>query len=78
MVEKNLEGYTRPNYFLQSSRIRVDLLSYESKRTDKREQYDWRAEKNLDGYNMKERSCTLCIAWMKNDTLISACGPISL
>ena len=24
-------------------RIRVDLLSYESKTTDKREQYDWRA-----------------------------------
>ena len=35
--------------FLRSSRIRVDLLSYESKPTDKREQYDWRAEKNFDG-----------------------------
>ena len=39
---------TRPNFFLRSSRIRVDLPSYESKTTDKRGQYDWRAEKNLD------------------------------
>ena len=37
-------------FFLGSSRIRVDLLWHESKTTDKREQYDWRAEKNLDGY----------------------------
>ena len=37
-------------FFLRSSRIRVGLLSYESKLTDKRGQYDWRAEKNLDGY----------------------------
>ena len=36
-------------FFLRSSSIRVDLLSYESKPADKREQYDWRAEKNLDG-----------------------------
>ena len=36
-------------FFLRSSRIRVDLLSYERKTTDKREQYDWRAEKNSDG-----------------------------
>ena len=28
--------------------IRVVLQSYESKMTDKRGQYDWRAEKNLD------------------------------
>ena len=27
----------------------VDLLSYESKTTEKRELYGWRAEKNLDG-----------------------------
>ena len=39
---------TRPNIFLWSGRNRVDLLSYESKTTDKREQYDWKAEKNLD------------------------------
>ena len=38
----------RPDLFLWSSRVRVNLLSYESKTTDKREQYDWRAEKNLD------------------------------
>ena len=33
---------------LRSSRNRINLLSYESKLTDKREQYDWRAQKNLD------------------------------
>ena len=37
-------------FFLRSSRNKVDLLSYESKTTDKRGQYDWKAEKNLDGY----------------------------
>ena len=42
------ERESRPIFFLQFSRIRVDLLSHESKTTDKREQYDWRAEKNLD------------------------------
>ena len=31
---------TRPYFFLQSSCIRVDLLSYESKLTDKREQHE--------------------------------------
>ena len=36
-------------FFLQSSHIRVDLPSYESKATDKRGQNDWRAGKNLDG-----------------------------
>ena len=36
-------------FFLQSSHNRVNLLSYESKLTEKREQYDWRDEKNLDG-----------------------------
>ena len=36
------------NFFLQSSCIRVDLLLSESKSTDKRGQYDWRTEKNLD------------------------------
>ena len=34
---------------MRSSRIRVNLLSYESKPTDKREQYDWRTEKNFNG-----------------------------
>ena len=36
-------------FFLRSSCIRVDLLLYESKTTDKRGQYDWRAEKILNG-----------------------------
>ena len=44
---------TRPNFFLQSCHIRVDLQSYESKPTDKWEQYDWRADKNLDGYKRR-------------------------
>ena len=39
----------RQFFFQRSSRNRVDLLSYESKPTDKREQYDLMAEKNLDG-----------------------------
>ena len=37
------------NFFVRSSRIRVDLLSYDSKPTDKREQNYWKAKKNLDG-----------------------------
>ena len=40
---------TRPD-FLRPSRIRVDLLLYDNKLTDKREQYDWRDEKYLNGY----------------------------
>ena len=36
--------------FLRSNRIRVDLLSYDSKSTAKREQYDWMTEKKLNGY----------------------------
>ena len=36
-------------FFLQSSRIRVDLQSYESKPTDKWGQYNLRAEKNWTG-----------------------------
>ena len=35
--------------FLRSSRIRVDLQSYESKPTDKQEQYDRRAEDVITG-----------------------------
>ena len=42
-------GATQPNFSLRSSRNRVDLILYEKKTTDKREQYDWMAEKNLDG-----------------------------
>ena len=41
---------SRPIFFLRFSCIRVDRLSYESKPIDKREQNDWRAEKNLNGY----------------------------
>ena len=37
------------NFFLRSSCNRVNLLSYESKPTYKREQYDCVGEKNLDG-----------------------------
>ena len=36
------------DFFLQPSRIRVDLLSCESKPTDKREQYNWMDKKNSD------------------------------
>ena len=36
-------------FFRWSTHIRVVLLSYERKTTDKQEQYDWKAEKNLDG-----------------------------
>ena len=43
---------TRPDFFLRSSRIIVNLLSYESNATDKQEQYNVMADKNLDG---KER-----------------------
>ena len=42
-----LDGHTRPIFFRRSSRIRVDLLSYESKPTYKWEQYDWRAAKKI-------------------------------
>ena len=46
-----------PNLLFRSSRIRVDLLSYESKITDKRDQYDWRAETNLDGWPASIHPC---------------------
>ena len=42
-------SYWLHQFFSRSSRIRVDLLSYESKTTVKQEQYDFRAEKKLDG-----------------------------
>ena len=44
---------------MQYSRIRVELLSYESKPTDKRGQYDWRDEKNLDGDSNLEHGIIL-------------------
>ena len=49
--------YTRPIFFVLSSRFRVDHLSYESKTTDKQQQNDWRAKKNLDG-NWKTKEWT--------------------
>ena len=37
-----------PTIFLRSSRIGVDLVSYESKLTDKRKQYDWMPGKKFE------------------------------
>ena len=37
---------THPNFILRSSCIRVNLLSYNSKLTEIREEYDWIAKKN--------------------------------
>ena len=37
------------HFFVRCCRIRVDLLTYESKTTDKQQQNEWRAKKNLDG-----------------------------
>ena len=46
-------------FFLQFSRNRVNLLSYESKPTDKWEQCDWRAEKNWTGSQKKPIPCVI-------------------
>ena len=32
------------------------MLSYESKTTNKREQYNWRAEKNLNGMYVRQQT----------------------
>ena len=48
-VWQRTSSSSSPDFFLRSSQIRVILLSYESKTTDKQEQYDWRPEKNLGG-----------------------------
>ena len=46
---------SRPNFSLRFNRNRVVLLLFESKPTEKREQNDWRSEKNLDGgHEMEE------------------------
>ena len=45
-----LMGTSVYSVFVLSSRIKDDLLAYESKPTDKREQYNWMLEKKLDGY----------------------------
>ena len=44
-----LRWATRSDFFLRSIRIRVDLLSYDSKTTDKQEQCDRMVEKNWTG-----------------------------
>ena len=46
----SIDLVTSSDFYPRSSRIRVDLLSYESKQADEREQNDWMAEKKLDGY----------------------------
>ena len=38
---------TRPNFFLRSSRISIDLLLLESKTTDKLKQYDWQGREKF-------------------------------
>ena len=40
---------TRPDFFLRSSCIRVNLVSYERKTTDKQGQNNWMAEKTCSG-----------------------------
>ena len=47
-IKSYIPYLSRPIFFHPSSRIKVDMQSYKSKPTDKREQYDWRTEKNLD------------------------------
>ena len=44
--------HSRPDFLRRSSCISVDLLSYDSKPTEKREQWDWRAEKNWTGLSL--------------------------
>ena len=46
---------TRSKFYQRSSRIRVDLQSYESKPTDKREKNDWRPWKIWTGRTTKEK-----------------------
>ena len=45
---------TRSDFFLRYSRNRVDLLPYKSKPVDEQEQYNWMAEKKLDGNKEKK------------------------
>ena len=51
MMDKcNMTSFdSHPKKIQPSSHFRVDLLSHESKTTDKPEQYDWRAEKIWTG-----------------------------
>ena len=48
----NCDTTTQPNFFLRSSRNKVDLLSFENKTTDKREQYDWMGGKKIEREDM--------------------------
>ena len=50
------------NFFQRSSHNKADLLSYESKPTDKQEQNDWMAEKNSDGFMLN-----LCMNYDSTD-----------
>ena len=58
----------RPDFFLRSSRNRVNLLSYYGKTTDKREQYDWRADKNWTGGSLV--SISGCVDILEDGPLI--------
>ena len=53
------------NFSQLSRRIRVDLLSYESKTIDKREQYDWSVAKYLygvgQGYHREKNGDTVLV-----------------
>ena len=49
-------------FVLRSSRNRVDLLSYESKPTDKPKQYDWMAEKNWTGAKLNNNKKKMHLA----------------
>ena len=72
LEKQHLEKYTyptRPIFFLWSSRNRVDLLSYESKPTDKWGQYDWSAEKNLNGNPSRPSGLILILYWLKHHIL---------
>ena len=77
----NCSSASRPDFFLRSSRIVVDLLSYGSKTTDKREQYDWRTEKNSDGmghipnefYNGAIHGCCCHELWSWFHPIINQC-----
>ena len=60
-----IKHYYPSKFFLLSRRIRVDLLSYESKTIDKREQYSWSIAKYLYGvghrYHREKNGDTLLV-----------------
>ena len=75
---KDASFITRPIFFVRSRRIRVDRLSYESKTTDKRQQNDWRARKNLDGHVVYTYVGSIYFIWSihSNIGLRAYCGSI--